>query len=565
MLAVFLVRGIFQRGHAEPVGVDPPAVGISGGLLSHKAHASPHPLALAHGERIAHGGEAAAVAAVGKLQTAVADVHAHVDVFVDGKLVVGLVPPGRGERGKRADGLRLALVGVVAGDLPQLEAVGHAPDDERRVVEAHHDEASHLPLGLAHELEPGRGCEAVGRRLLEQQAGRVPERQVALVGVEAEKAQCGGHAESGVVVGLPLPLGRKARLVELIALRRVGYRVGGSLGHAVCEAGCAAIATGWHAAHDGPVVAPGHGLQVHHAAVGPLVLEVQEPVFAVFRVHPRALMGPVDGAVALGQHLAHLVGAEGRAGAHGQLEARGHAAGRTHNPIPAVALVEFGALAGVVLGAVAVEHDDGPADGAGALDVELAHGDDRGEAAAAVGPRVDEVAAAVVVPERRSVDDAFAGDDQHGWLPGTGRMGGLDHEDAVVGVAPVDVEPAVVVADAGRPHAVAVLGAAGVHAVGQHAVEGMADDFPVDQVAGMEHRQSGRAAEGARREVIVVAHGHHVRVAVVGVDDGIGVGAVAVVGAPHLRAVLRRGAKGQHGQQQRAQNVFGVHGEGFSS
>ena len=102
---------------------------------------------------------------------------------------------------------------------------------------------------------------------------------------------------------------------------------------------------------------------MHHAAVGFLVLEVQEPVFAVFRMHPAALMGAVDGTLALLQHNLVLVGTVRRLRAHGQLEALGHTAGGTHDPVPAVALVELRPFARAVGRAVAVKDDNGLSNG----------------------------------------------------------------------------------------------------------------------------------------------------------------------------------------------------------
>ena len=151
-----------------------------------------------------------------------------------------------------------------------------------------------------------------------------------------------------------------------------------------------------------------------YATVGILVLEVQEPVLAVFRVYPTALMRAVDGRLPLSQHHLVLVGAVGTTRAHGQLEARGHAARRTKNPVPTVALIELRAFAGAVLGAVAVEHDDRLADGAGAVGRKLAHGKYGGKARTRVGPAVDQVAAAVIVPKGRGVDIALTGNHADG-------------------------------------------------------------------------------------------------------------------------------------------------------
>ena len=74
-----------------------------------------------------------------------------------------------------------------------------------------------------------------------------------------------------------------------------------------------------------------------------------------------------------------------------------YAASRTHYPVPAVALVELRAFRGVV-DVAAVEDYHGIADRAHAVGRELAYRQYRVEAAAAVGPSVDEPAAAIVIP-----------------------------------------------------------------------------------------------------------------------------------------------------------------------
>ena len=100
--------------------------------------------------------------------------------------------------------------------------------------------------------------------------------------IDAVGAKCGGHAKLLVVVGVPLPLQTKSRFVELVALHGVDHlHVAGSLGLAPGNNRLTAISLGRHLAHHGPVVFPCDGLQVHHAAITFLVLEMQEPVFAL--------------------------------------------------------------------------------------------------------------------------------------------------------------------------------------------------------------------------------------------------------------------------------------------
>ena len=66
----------------------------------------------------------------------------------------------------------------------------------------------------------------------------------------------------------------------------------------------------------------------------------------------------------------------------------------------------------------------------------------------------------------------------------------------------------------------------------------MAHKLPVDKVLRVENGQPGNTVERTRREVIIVAHGHHIRVAIVGVEHRVGIGAIPIVGAPRLRKLL---------------------------
>ena len=59
----------------------------------------------------------------------------------------------------------------------------------------------------------------------------------------------------------------------------------------------------------------------------------------------------------------------------------------------------------------------------------------------------------------------------------------------------------------------------------------------------MEYRQSRYVGKRACRQVIVLAYRANVRVAVVGIKYRIGVRAVAIVGIPYFRDILRMDAK----------------------
>ena len=91
-------------------------------------------------------------------------------------------------------------------------------------------------------------------------------------------------------------------------------------------------------------------------------------------MYPRALVRTVNLGLALSQHDFMLVGTIRTLATHGQLEALWHTTGRTHNPIPAVALIELWTLAGTILRAVTVEHDDGLTYWARTVSRQLANG-----------------------------------------------------------------------------------------------------------------------------------------------------------------------------------------------
>ena len=62
------------------------------------------------------------------------------------------------------------------------------------------------------------------------------------------------------------------------------------------------------------------------------------------------------------------------------------------------------------------------------------------------------------------------------------------------------------------------------------------DDFPVYQILGMQDRQAWHTLERRSGHIIILTAGTHayIRVAIVGINHGIGVGTIAMIGAPHL-------------------------------
>ena len=140
-------------------------------------------------------------------------------------------------------------------------------------------------------------------------------------------------------------------------------------------------------------------------------------------------------------------------------------------------------------------------------------------------------------------------------LPRSGGIIGYKHLHAV----PVDVgeyiELPVVIPYAGCPDALPI----GFLSVGEvefravvEAVEAVTQEFPVDEVARMEHYESRGAVHGCAGEIIVVADADYVGVGKLVVEEGICKRAVAVVGSPrHGRfgSVARHSEHGGSGEE----------------
>ena len=151
---------------------------------------------------------------------------------------------------------------------------------------------------------------------------------------------------------MPLPLMANGGLIEFIALDRILYECARSFRLLIFDHGLSFLA------HDGPAGAPVYRIQMHYTTVGFFILKMQEPVFTIFGMHPTSLMRAVDIGFSLSQYNFVLVRTIRRFRTHGQLKTSRHAASRTHNPVPPVALIELWSFAGAVLRAVAVEYDD---------------------------------------------------------------------------------------------------------------------------------------------------------------------------------------------------------------
>ncbi len=79
----------------------------------------------------------------------------------------------------------------------------------------------------------------------------------------------------------------------------------------------------------------------------------------------------------------------------------------------------------------------------------------------------------------------------------------------------------------------------------------MRDQGPVHQVFRMQDRQPRNRIETGRNHVKIVAHPDCVWIGVIGIEDGILVGAVSVVGNPDFGGRARRRARCLRGRHRR--------------
>ena len=245
---------------------------------------------------------------------------------------------------------------------------------------------------------------------------------------------------------LKLPLEAKVDAVELVIFGRLEFARRWQirllpLGHSIATS----VAIGIVAYHK-PVVDPLGRLQMHYATISVLVLEVEEPVFAILRIDPRTLMRAVDLRLALREADIFLIRAIRVLRAEFDLPAVLHAARRTHYIIIAVALVELRALDGRLV-LVAVIDDARGANDLRALGVHRSNEKHRLHARTRAGASVAQVSLAVLVPQRAAVNQTLALHHPDHRLPLAGRILRARHEQTLVGVAAIDVEPAVVIAD----------------------------------------------------------------------------------------------------------------------
>ena len=274
-----------------------------------------------------------------------------------------------------ADGLGRASVGLQALDIVQPGAVRSIGQPQTGIIVPHHGEtgllAPLLQLRVRPEREPCPDSKPLGRELLRQEIGAVPEASVRpflLHGIEPDPA----------LRQRIMPIRRRNRrilprevdAIGAVTVRRFldcarndsGRLVISSRGGAGVEKSVFPyrlphiIPVGIHTDERPAIGLPGHRLQVQYASVSALVLEMEEPVLPSRSIHPGSLMGPVDGARDPGHHDAFLVRPERIVRPQDRLPACSDASGRREDVVLPVPFVEFRSFDGR-LAQMPVVHD----------------------------------------------------------------------------------------------------------------------------------------------------------------------------------------------------------------
>ena len=138
-----------------------------------------------------------------------------------------------------------------------------------------------------------------------------------------------------------------------------------------------------------------------------------------------------------------------------------------------------------------------------------------------------EIGLSVVVPQRARVFPFLDATDEVQRFPRTAGGGRRRHIQPFVGSAEINVETAVVKADGRSPRASGIV-AVVVPAGFVEATVDLADVSPVDHIVGLQHLHSYEVEVGGHH-VELLAHADDVGVGEVGIQHGVGVGAVALV------------------------------------
>ena len=193
-----------------------------------------------------------------------------------------------------------------------------------------------------------------------------------------------------------------------------------------------------------------------NTSVGMLVLEMNKPVLARGSVNPRALMRTVDLRLSLGQSHVLVVRTKGIARTQDNLPSVFHSTSRRHDIIISVALIELGALDGGLVLMSVIYNARWTCDSR-SVGRHGSHEEHRLHSRSRTSATMREISLSVLVPERAAVNHSLTGLHAYGSRPCASWILCLCHKQSLVGVAPIDIKPSVVMANGRSPHIVAML------------------------------------------------------------------------------------------------------------
>ena len=236
---------------------------------------------------------------------------------------------------------------------------------------------------------------------------------------------------------------------------------------------------------------------------------MDEPVASLSVLDPSALVRSVDGGVSLAQDDSPLIGPEKMIRPKGQLISGRDAPRRAQNPefsLPLIDLRPFHRHVPVIRAVVdqrtLVQHREPVI--AHPVDIKhVVHSHPAGR------QPVDKPGAAVLHEQRAGIDPS------HHVLhivevpPSRGIPGGKVHQ-PLIRQADIDMEESVPVSDAGGPGSLFVGG----NIIGREGqpFRRVADQLPVDQIPGVQHRDSRQIGKGRGDHVEILPHPDHVRI-----------------------------------------------------
>ena len=269
---------------------------------------------------------------------------------------------------------------------------------------------------------------------------------------------------------------------------------------------------------------------------------MKEPILSLGCVNPTSLVRAVNGSVSLLKHPFPFIRPVGAAATHGKLPTMFHSTRRAEYPVPSITLINFRSLRRMVHASTVKDYHR-TAYCTCSVSTELADGQHRIEVRPAVSPGIDEIASAIVVPQRARVYHSLPRHHTDGFRPGTLSCARPHHHHSTVGITPIYQKPAIVMTNGRCPHALAMLW---TQAVWKLTVKGMPHYFPVNQVTRVENWQSWHTVERTGRQIIVFSHCTEVGITIVGIENGVCVGSVPIVRTPDFRTILPPQKHGKH-------------------